>query len=143
MTDATVLIVDDEKDFVETMAKRLSMRNMTVHKAFDGDGAIKQLADHHDIQVVVLDMKMPGRDGLAVLQDIKDTNPLVEVIMLTGHATVPTAVQGIQNGAFDYLMKPCSFDLLTEKILEAVALKDEHEEEAVEERVGDIAGRRA
>jgi len=143
MTDATVLLVDDEMGFVDTMSKRLQKRNMTVFKAYDGDAARRQLEKHRDIQVVVLDMKMPGKDGLAVLQEIKDAHPLVEVIMLTGHATVPTAVEGIQHGAYDYLMKPCSLDDLTGKIREAVALKQEHETEAVEERVGEIAQRMA
>jgi len=143
MTDATVLLVDDEMGFVETMAKRLEKRNMTIYKAFDGDAALQQLGEHPDVQVVILDMKMPGKDGITVLQEIKEAYPLVEVIMLTGHATVPTAVEGIQYGAFDYLMKPCSFDDLNEKIREAVALKDEHEVEAVEERIGDIAQRMA
>lgn len=143
MTDATILIVDDEAGFVDTMAKRLEKRNMTVYKAYDGELGMKQLAAHEDIQVVILDMKMPGKDGLTVLQEIKEAYPLVEVIMLTGHATVPSAVEGIQFGAFDYLMKPCSFDALNEKILAAVSLKNEHEEEAVVERVGDIAGRMA
>lgn len=143
MTDAIVLIVDDETGFVDTMAKRLGKRDMVVYKAYDGDAAMQQLAEHPDVQVVILDMKMPGKDGIAVLQEIKEVYPLVEVIMLTGHATVPTAVEGIQYGAFDYLMKPCSFEALNEKILEAVALKDEHEVEAVNERIGDIAKRMA
>lgn len=143
MTDATVLLVDDEMGFVDTMSKRLQKRNMTVHKAYDGDAAKLQLEKHKDVQVVVLDMKMPGKDGLQVLQEIKDNHPLVEVIMLTGHATVPTAVEGIQHGAYDYLMKPCSLEDLTDKIREAVALKEEHETEAVEERVGEIAQRMA
>jgi DNA-binding NtrC family response regulator len=141
MTDATVLIVDDERGFVETMAKRLEKRNMTVFQAFDGDGAMARLAEHPNIQVVILDMKMPGKDGLVVLQEIKEAYPLVEVIMLTGHATVPSAVEGIQHGAYDYLMKPCSFEDLNQKIAEAVELKSEHEEEAVEARLSDIAGR--
>ncbi|MDD3312949.1 response regulator [Pseudodesulfovibrio sp.] len=143
MTDAHVLIVDDEAGFVETMAKRLSKRNMTVFKAYDGAEALARLAEHPEIQVVILDMKMPGKDGLVVLQDIKEQFPLVEVIMLTGHATVPTAIEGIQHGAYDYLMKPCDFGILVNKIMEAVALKAEHEEEAVLDRVGDIAGRMA
>lgn len=143
MTDATVLIVDDEMGFVDTMAKRLEKRSMTVYKAYDGDAAMEQLEKHEDVQVVILDMKMPGKDGITVLQEIKEAYPLVEVIMLTGHATVPSAVEGIQFGAFDYLMKPCSFDALNEKIREAVSLKNEHEEEAVEERIGDIANRMA
>lgn len=141
MTDATVLIVDDERGFVETMAKRLEKRNMTVFQAFDGDEAMVRLAEHPNIQVVILDMKMPGKDGLVVLQEIKEAYPLVEVIMLTGHATVPSAVEGIQHGAYDYLMKPCSFEDLNQKIAEAVELKSEHEEEAVEARLSDIAGR--
>ena len=141
MTDATVLIVDDETGFVETMTKRLTKRNMTVFQAFNGQEALVQLGAHPGVQVVILDMKMPGKDGLEVLQDIKEQFPLVEVIMLTGHATVPTAIEGIQQGAYDYLMKPCDFTILVNKILEAVALKEEHEEEAIGERVGDIAGR--
>jgi len=141
MTDATVLIVDDERGFVETMAKRLEKRNMTVFQAFDGDEAMVRLAEHPNIQVVILDMKMPGKDGLVVLQEIKEAYPLVEVIMLTGHATVPSAVEGIQHGAYDYLMKPCSFEDLNQKIAEAVELKSEHEEEAIVERLSDIAGR--
>jgi DNA-binding NtrC family response regulator len=141
MTDATVLIVDDERGFVETMAKRLEKRNMTVFQAFDGDEAMVRLAENPNIQVVILDMKMPGKDGLVVLQEIKEAYPLVEVIMLTGHATVPSAVEGIQHGAYDYLMKPCSFEDLNQKIAEAVELKSEHEEEAIEARVSDIAGR--
>ncbi|QGY40368.1 response regulator [Pseudodesulfovibrio cashew] len=141
MTDAIVLLVDDEEGFVEAMSKRLSKRNMTVYKAFDGDQALARLAEHRDIQVVILDMKMPGKDGLVVLQEIKEAAPMVEVIMLTGHATVPTAVEGIQYGAYDYLMKPCDFNTLNEKILEAVELFKRHDEEAVEARVGDIAQR--
>jgi len=143
MTNATILIVDDEVGFVDTMAKRLEKRAMTVYKAYEGESALRLLADHADIQVVVLDVKMPLKDGLTVLQEIKESYPLVEVIMLTGHATVPQAVEGIQNGAYDYLMKPCSFDVLNEKILQAVALKDKHEGEAVDARVSNIAGRMA
>ena len=141
MTDATVLIVDDEVGFVEAVAKRLAKRNMTVLKAFNGDEAMERLADNPGVQVIILDMKMPIKDGLTVLQEIKETYPLIEVIMLTGHATVPTAIEGIQQGAYDYLMKPCDFDELTTKILEAVALKQDHEAEAVEARVSDIAQR--
>ena len=141
MTDATVLIVDDERGFVETMAKRLEKRNMTVFQAFNGDEAMVRLAEHANIQVVILDMKMPGKDGLIVLQEIKEAYPLVEVIMLTGHATVPSAVEGIQHGAYDYLMKPCSFEDLNAKIMAAVNLKAEHEEEVVEARISDIAQR--
>jgi len=143
MIEAIVLIVDDEIGFVETMAKRLEKRDMKVYQAYDGDAAMTQLAAHQDIQVVILDMKMPGKDGIQVLQEIKEAYPLVEVIMLTGHATVASAVDGMQHGAYDYLMKPCSFEDLNQKISEAVTLKEEHEEEVVEARISEIAGRKA
>lgn len=141
MTQVTILIVDDEVGFVETMQKRLEKREMVVLKAFDGDQAMNQLAENQQVDVVILDMKMPGKDGLAVLQEIKQAHPLVEVIMLTGHATVPTAVEGIQYGAYDYLMKPCSFDSLSAKIKEAVDVKRSNEADAAETRVKDIASR--
>ncbi|MUM77978.1 response regulator [Pseudodesulfovibrio sp. F-1] len=131
MSDASLLIVDDEPGFVETMRKRLAKRNMTAHTAQSGDEALRRLREFPEIEVIVLDVKMPGKDGLAVLQEIKQAFPLVEVIMLTGHATVPSALEGIQLGAYDYLMKPCSFDVLTEKINEAAALKRRRETEAV------------
>lgn len=141
MNQTTILIVDDEMGFVETMEKRLTKREMNVFKAYDGERAMNQLAAHPEIDIVILDMKMPGKDGLAVLQEIKQAYPLVEVIMLTGHATVPTAVEGIQHGAYDYLMKPCSFDNLSAKIKEAVDLKRKNEAEAAESRAKDIASR--
>jgi DNA-binding NtrC family response regulator len=141
MTQATVLLVDDEKGFVDAMAKRLEKRGMTVYKAYDGDSATRLLQERSDVEVVVLDIKMPGKGGLEVLYEIKEEHPLVEVIMLTGHATVPSAVEGIQHGAFDYLMKPCDLEDLVGRIAEAVALKAEHETEAVEERIGKISQR--
>ncbi len=143
MFDATILLVDDEMGFVETMAKRLEKRNIQVFKAYDGDAAMSQLGKHPEIQVVVLDVKMPVKDGQTVLQEIKRDFPLVEVIMLTGHATVENAVEGIHNGAYDYLMKPCKLEELTEKVREAVALKQEHEEKAVEDRMHDLTHRMA
>ena len=142
MTDAVILLVDDETGFVETMAKRLTRRNMEVHKAFEGETALRLLERHKDIEVVVLDMKMPIRDGLGVLRDIKSAHPLVEVIMLTGHATVESAIEGMQNGAYDYMMKPCDLEQLSAKIREAVAQKRRHEDEAVADRVDEIAASR-
>lgn len=143
MTDATILFVDDEEAFVDAMSKRLERRNMVVHQAFDGSTAMSILADNPGIEVVVLDVKMPVKDGLSVLKDIKKDFPMVEVIMLTGHATVESAIDGMQNGAFDYLMKPCSIDDLTEKIRQAVKLFHNHEDEAVTARIGDITQRMA
>lgn len=143
MMDATILFVDDEAGFVDAMSKRLSRRSMTVHKAHDGEQAMQMLSEHHEIEVVILDMKMPGKDGLEVLRDIKRDFPIVEVIMLTGHATVESAIDGMQNGAFDYLMKPCNIDELAEKLRKAVELHRSHAEEEVQARIDDITHRMA
>lgn len=142
MTDAAILFVDDEAGFVETMAKRLSRRNFQVHKAFDGDAAMDVLAHETAVDVVVLDMKMPGRGGLSVLKEIRRDYPLVEVIMLTGHGTVESAIEGMQAGAYDYLLKPCDLEELTDRIRGAVSRKQEREGRAVEERVSGIASSR-
>ncbi|WP_419778461.1 response regulator [Maridesulfovibrio sp.] len=143
MMDATILFVDDEEGFVDAMSKRLARRNLTVHKAYDGEQAMQMLAEHHEIEVVILDMKMPGKDGLGVLRDIKRDFPIVEVIMLTGHATVESAIDGMQNGAFDYLMKPCNIDELAEKLRKAVELYRSHADEEVQARIDDITHRMA
>lgn len=143
MTNSTILLVDDEVAFVDAMSKRLGRRDMTVYKAYDGETALRILAENPGIEVVVLDVKMPVRDGLSVLRDIKRDFPLVEVIMLTGHATVESAIEGMQNGAFDYLMKPCSIDDLIEKVREAVVLYHRHDEEKTKTRIDEITHRMA
>ncbi len=141
--DATILFVDDEEAFVEAMAKRLTKRNMTIYTAHDGDTALELLGKERGIEVVILDMKMPVKDGLTVLREIKRDFPIVEVIMLTGHATVESAIDGMQNGAFDYLMKPCNIDDLTEKVRKAVEQFRAHEGEKVQARIDDITHRMA
>jgi DNA-binding NtrC family response regulator len=92
--------------------------------------------------VVILDVKMPGMDGIETLREIKRNHPLVEVIMLTGHATVETAIEGMKLGAFDYLMKPCDIDLLVAKVSEAAARKRKQEEKILEARIKEITLRR-
>jgi DNA-binding NtrC family response regulator len=92
--------------------------------------------------VVVLDVKMPGMDGLETLAAIKEKYPLVEVIMLTGHATVESAIEGMKQGAYDYLMKPCEFDQLMEKLNEATTKKRDHEAKILEARAAMISLRR-
>jgi DNA-binding NtrC family response regulator len=143
MAIATVLLVDDENAFVETMAKRLAKRDLNVAKAFGGEEALEYLAKNGDIEVVILDVKMPGMDGNETLKEIKKRHPLVEVIMLTGHATVESAIEGMKQGAMDYLMKPCEMDQLMAKVNEAVSKKRRHEEKIVEARIKEITSRRA
>jgi len=101
MAMAVVMLVDDEVPFVETMTKRLTKRDLTILSAFSGAEALEKLKQQKNVDVVVLDVKMPGMDGIETLRKIKQAHPLVEVVMLTGHATVETAIEGMKLGAFE------------------------------------------
>lgn len=142
MAQRKVLLTDDETGFVETLSKRLEKRDFKLAAAFSGNEALSVLTENPWIDVVVLDVKMPGMDGLETLSLIKQRFPLVEVIMLTGHATVESAIDGMKQGAFDYLMKPCDIEILTEKVDEATARKRAHEEKIINARAQGIAARR-
>ncbi len=142
MAVATIMLVDDEAPFVEAMTKRLSRRDLDVETAFSGKDALAKLNAGSKTEVVILDVKMPGMDGIETLQAIKSQVPLVEVIMLTGHATVESAIEGMKFGAFDYLMKPCDMDLLIAKVSEAAARKRQHEEKIVNARIKEITSRK-
>jgi DNA-binding NtrC family response regulator len=122
-----VLLVDDEKDFIEMLSLRLKEVGEKITVAYSGQEALDTL-EKDDIDVVILDIKMPGMDGIETLREIKKQFPLVEVIMLTGHGSTETAVEGMKLGAFDYLMKPADFDDLTLKLEGARKRKDEQEE---------------
>ena len=142
MKQIKLLLVDDEKPFLDTITKRLEKRDLNVSAVYGGNEALAELENNKKIEVVVLDVKMPGMDGIETLVEIKKKFPLVEVIMLTGHATVETAIDGMKLGAFDYLMKPCDIDALVSKANDAVAKKREHEEKITEARIKEITGRR-
>jgi len=114
-----VLLVDDEKQFVTNMARILKVRGFDVTTAFDGYQAVDAIKYGGGFDVVVLDVKMPGLDGVATLGEIKKWAPDTEVIMLTGHATLESGTQAMRKGAYDYLMKPCDIEDLVEKIKEA------------------------
>ena len=120
-----VLLIDDEQPFVETLAKRLEKRGLTVLKAYSGQEGLDLMEAEARADVVILDVKMPGLDGVETLKRLRADHPLAEVIMLTGHGTVETAIHGMREGAFDYLLKPCEMDDLMEKIREAAARKDQ------------------
>jgi DNA-binding NtrC family response regulator len=143
MAIATIMLVDDEIPFVEAMTKRLTRRDLVVEQAFSGKDALEQLIDGSKTEVVILDVKMPGMDGIETLQAIKRKVPLVEVIMLTGHATVESAIEGMKMGAFDYLLKPCDMDHLITKVSEAAARKRQQEEKIINARIKEITARRA
>lgn len=139
---ANILLIDDEQGFVDTMAKRLDKRGFPVSVANSGQEGLDILDKNHGVDVVVLDVKMPGMDGIEVLKAIKVTYPLVEVIMLTGHATVENAIDGMKCGAFDYMMKPCDMDELLTKVGEAYDKKETQETKILEARARHIVLRR-
>jgi DNA-binding NtrC family response regulator len=136
-----VLLVDDEKDFVETLAERLQLREFKVTTAFSGDQAIK-LVEENNFDVIVLDVQMPGKSGVETLKEIKKIEQLSEVIMLTGHATVKTAIEGMKSGAYDYLMKPTDTDDLIEMIDKAYQLVAEKKERIKKAEIDNILKKR-
>ena len=135
MLKPLVMLVDDEAPFVETMTKRLKKRELKVMNAFNGLEALEKLDKNRNTDVVILDVKMPGIDGLETLERIKKAYPIIEVIMLTGHATVEDAIEGMKRGAFDYLMKPCDLEQLMLKVNEATTKKRDHENKIKEAKV--------
>jgi DNA-binding NtrC family response regulator len=137
-----VLLVDDEAPFVEALTKRLGKRGVNVTTALSGVEALQKLDEDSRIDVVVLDVKMPGMDGVETLKAIKGAHPLVEVVMLTGHATVESAIEGMKLGALDYLMKPCEIEILMTKLQEAKEKKSKQEMKIAEARALNIALRR-
>jgi DNA-binding NtrC family response regulator len=128
MTTPFIMLVDDEVAFVETMTKRLTVRNIEAITAFSGEEGLEKIKTHQNLDVIVLDVKMPGMDGLEALKEIKAVSPLIEVIMLTGHATVESGIRGMKLGAYDFLTKPCDIDELVSKVKEAANKKRAHEE---------------
>ncbi len=122
-----VLIVDDEEEFVQSLSERLTIRDFDVTTSLSGEDALKKLKGYN-FDLVILDVAMPGMTGIETLRDIKRIKPLTEVIMLTGHATVEAAIEGMKLGALDFLMKPCETEDLVAKINKGYEKKAEHEE---------------
>lgn len=127
MEGIRVLLVDDEEDFRTTLAKRMAKRQVEVTEVENGPAALESLGKGV-FDVVVLDVRMPGMDGIETLRRIKANYPRVEVIMLTGHASVESGIEGMRLGAFDYLMKPCEINELLLKIQDAYQRKLAQEE---------------
>ncbi|HHP7235587.1 MAG TPA: response regulator [Desulfobacterales bacterium] len=117
-----VLLVDDEEDFTDTLVSRLKKRQIAVEGVYGGRQALAHL-ETHPVDVVVLDVRMQDMDGIETLKEIKARYPLIEVLMLTGHANMEVAIEGMQLGAFDYLMKPIEIDQLLYKIQDAYQKK--------------------
>jgi DNA-binding NtrC family response regulator len=123
-----VLIVDDEEDFLETLIKRLGQRKIDATGVPSGEEAL-ELMKKKKYDVVVLDIKMPGgMDGIETLREMKEIQPLAEVLLLTGHASVETSIEGMKLGAFDYILKPVKLEDLLSKLADAVERKNAHQQ---------------
>ncbi|MBW2527242.1 MAG: response regulator [Deltaproteobacteria bacterium] len=135
MKKIRLLFVDDEEKFLRAMAKRLEMRGLEVHAFTNGTDAVAA-ADETPFDVALVDLKMPGMDGEELLGRLKKKHPLVEVVILTGHGSVASAVRATQAGAYEYLQKPCELDdvleVLTKAYAKHVAAKDTVQQSDVE-----------
>ena len=113
-----LLLVDDEEDFRTTLANRLRRRNIDVTDAGSGEEAM-EIIGKKAFDVAIVDIKMPGMDGIETLKHIRRIDPLVEIILLTGHASVEAGVEGMKSGAYDYVIKPCNVNDLMVKVEDA------------------------
>lgn len=135
MESTTILVVDDDQSFTEILALHLGKRGFTVLTAADGEAGLELLDQGESIDVVILDMAMPGMDGLETLKMIKKKQPLVEMLMLTGRSTIATAVEAIKWGAFNYLTKPCDIEDLSAFIEEAANHRKNRQAKILEVRM--------
>lgn len=122
MDDIKILLVDDEEDFIKTLAERLDLRNLASNTAFDGQQAM-EVIDDNEPDVMVLDLKMPGIDGMEVLRRIKKRYPHIQVIIQTGHGNDLDEAEARRLGVFEYLKKPVDVELLVECIRSAAQAK--------------------
>ena len=134
MIGAKILLVDDEVVFTSNMSKLLVNRGYRVTEANSGDAAIHAL-EKEDFDIVVLDLKMPGMDGITTLREIKKLGLFVETLILTGHGSIDIALEAIKLGAYDFLTKPCEIDELVDKIEAAWEKKDEAEKQEIQEKI--------
>jgi len=134
MIGTKILFVDDEKVFADNMSKLLNSRGYRVTAVNNGNSAIKAL-EEEKFDIVVLDLKMPGMDGITTLKEIKKLDLFTETLILTGHGSIDTAMEAIKLGAYDYLTKPCEIDDLVSKIEGAWEKKDDAEKKDLEQRI--------
>jgi len=134
MRGSKILLVDDEVVFTTNMGKLLTNRGYRVTAANSGDAAIQAL-EKESFDVVVLDLKMPGMDGLTTLKEIKKLGLFTETLILTGHGSIDTALEAIKLGAYDYLTKPCEIDDLVGKLEGAWQKKDGAEKKEMKEKM--------
>jgi DNA-binding NtrC family response regulator len=134
MKGSKILLVDDEVVFTTNMSKLLNNRGYRVTAVNSGDSAV-QAMEKENFDVVVLDLKMPGMDGITTLKEIKKLGLFTETLILTGHGSIDTALEAIKLGAYDYLTKPCEIDELVNKIEGAWEKKDGAEKKDMQEKI--------
>jgi len=137
-----VLLVDDEEEFLEAMAERMRQRDMDVSTTASPADAVRMVQEN-PYDVIVLDLMMPEMDGLEVLKAVKEKQPDLQVILLTGHATVEKGIEAMKFGAMDFLEKPAELKVLVEKIKEARAQKMMLVEKKIEEKMKKIMHEKA
>jgi len=137
MSESTVLLVDDEVDFVEVLAERLEARGLAVDTAEDGEVALEK-AEKRPFDAILLDMAMPGMDGIQTLKGLLRINPDLQVILLTGRATLGQAVEAMKLGALDLLEKPVEIETLVAKIEEAATKRSSLTEKRIDDKLSDI-----
>jgi DNA-binding NtrC family response regulator len=125
MSEFSVLVIDDEEEFRDLTVKSLKRHKLVVQGAESGEKGL-ELLQAGSFDVVLLDVKMPGMSGIETLRQIRSSHPLVEVVLLTGHASVDSGIEGMKLGAFDYLMKPIDLEDLIEKLADAYEKKRLH-----------------
>lgn len=137
MADPRVLLVDDEVDFVDALSARMEARGLVVETATNGEEAVQKVRDRR-YDAIILDLAMPGMDGIETLRALRELQPDVQVILLTGHATLQKGVEAMKLGAMDFLEKPVDINLLMDKIKHAKSTTDELTEKKTEQIVQDI-----
>jgi DNA-binding NtrC family response regulator len=141
MENTRILLVDDETEFTDSMSHLLRNRGYQVTAVNSGENAIKALKQGR-YDVMVLDLKMPGMDGMTTLREAKKLDLFTETLILTGHATVDTALEAIKLGAYDYLTKPCEIGDLVLKIQGARKKKDATETQEITKKIdGAVEGK--
>jgi len=141
MVSAKVLLIDDETDFVEVVAERLRSRGVEVDTAFNGPDGIAAAAKH-TYDAVLLDLAMPGMDGMETMRLLREQNPMLQIIILTGHGSVTAGVEAIKQGATDFVEKPADIDTLMGKFIDAQAKRLSQFEEDVTRKMDDLMRRK-
>ena len=137
MSDEKILLVDDEQEFTQVLAERMKSRGLTVVTAENGPAALKK-ASEEAFDAIILDVMMPEMDGIETLKRLREINPDLQIIMLTGHATLKAGVEAVKLGAMDFLEKPADIQRLMEKIKEAKIRKMVLVEKQTEEKLRKI-----